>query len=541
MVIIRNNLRELMTSAQFSYTATIQSNVGSDIDQGKTHVTQTIESKFLWILTLILTLAGILLRIEKAVLGRSFRGDEAAVASSIKSHSLLELITVPLGGSVTAPLGFLAIEKMVVGLLGFQDFFYRLIPLIAGCLSVILMYFVAKEVLDNFGAAFAVGAFSLNWMLSFYSSDLKQYSTDVALALLIYLMAARYFKNNSTKNIVWLTVVGLIGLFFSHPAIFILSAIGLALVYQTWRDGRGFKKIFLIGGLWVGVFLILYFVSYRYVGESTYNVSYWSNLGALMPIPPWKNPGWFVDRLDNFFVIDLNLSQFTFIETALYGFGIIFLLLKKKWSWSIILFGSMIFTFLASGIANYPFKGRLILFLAPGTLLAIGAGIDGLALILKTSPFLSHGFRWLLTAYLLVGPIISAYSYLQEPRAYPFQEDIKPAMSYVEQHLEANDQFVIYDQAAVTYQYYAPFFGLNNFYTIYLGDYRKKPINYNLVIDALPKNQRIWFIFSNVLKTRDNISDRSYIFDYLKSIGGQIIGQYGGADTFSSAYLVIIR
>ena len=530
-----------MTSAQFSYTATIQSNVGSDIDQGKTHVTQTIESKFLWILTLILTLAGILLRIEKAVLGRSFRGDEAAVASSIKSHSLLELITVPLGGSVTAPLGFLAIEKMVVGLLGFQDFFYRLIPLIAGCLSVILMYFVAKEVLDNFGAAFAVGAFSLNWMLSFYSSDLKQYSTDVALALLIYLMAARYFKNNSTKNIVWLTVVGLIGLFFSHPAIFILSAIGLALVYQTWRDGRGFKKIFLIGGLWVGVFLILYFVSYRYVGESTYNVSYWSNLGALMPIPPWKNPGWFVDRLDNFFVIDLNLSQFTFIETALYGFGIIFLLLKKKWSWSIILFGSMIFTFLASGIANYPFKGRLILFLAPGTLLAIGAGIDGLALILKTSPFLSHGFRWLLTAYLLVGPIISAYSYLQEPRAYPFQEDIKPAMSYVEQHLEANDQFVIYDQAAVTYQYYAPFFGLNNFYTIYLGDYRKKPINYNLVIDALPKNQRIWFIFSNVLKTRDNISDRSYIFDYLKSIGGQIIGQYGGADTFSSAYLVIIR
>jgi hypothetical protein len=114
-------------------------------------------------------------------------------------------------------------------------------------------------------------------------------------------------------------------------------------------------------------------------------------------------------------------------------------------------------------------------------------------------------------------------------------------MSYVEQYLEANDQFVIYDQAAVTYQYYAPFFGLNNFYTIYLGDYRKKPINYNLVIDALPKNQRIWFIFSNVLKTRDNISDRSYIFDYLKSIGGQIIGQYGGADTFSSAYLVIIR
>jgi hypothetical protein len=198
-------------------------------------------------------------------------------------------------------------------------------------------------------------------------------------------------------------------------------------------------------------------------------------------------------------------------------------------------------TFLASGIANYPFKGRLILILAPSTLLAIGAGIDGFALILKTSTLLSHGIRWLLTVYLLMGPIISTIGYLQEPRAYPFQEDIKPAMSYVEQHIEANDQFVIYDQAVVTYKYYAPFYDLNNFHAIYLGDYRKKPINYNLVVDALPKNQRIWFIFSNVYKTRNEISDRTYIFDYLESIGGQIIEQYGGTDTFSSAYLVIIR
>ena len=113
----------------------------------------------------------------------------------------------------------------------------------------------------------------------------------------------------------------------------------------------------------------------------------------------------------------------------------------------------MILTIIASGVVNYPFKGRLILFLAPSTLLAIGAGIDGLALMLKTSSYLSHGFRWLLTVYLLLGPVISTYGYLYQPRAYPFQEDIKPAMSYVEQHLEANDQLVVYDQAVVTYNY----------------------------------------------------------------------------------------
>jgi hypothetical protein len=463
------------------------------------------------------------------------------MATAIQNHSLTELVSKPLGDTVTAPLGFLVIEKAIVQLLGYQDFIYRLIPLLGGCISVILMLFLAKELLGNFGATFAVGAFSLNWMLSFYSSDLKQYSTDVVIALILYLMAARYLKNNTTTNLLWLAGIGLIGILCSHPAIFLLSSIGLALLYQTRRDRRELKKIFLVGVSWVSIFLVLYFLSYRYVGQNSYNVNYWNNLGALMPMPPWKNPDWFVQRLGNFFVIDLNLSQWIIIEAALYLLGIASFFFRQNKAWSFIFLGSMIFTLAASGIANYPFKGRLILFLAPSTFLAIGAGIDGLSAIMKSSSFLSHGIRWLLTAYLLVGPVISTYSYVKEPRSYPFKEDIKPAMLYIEQHKEANDQIVVYDQAYFTYQYYAPFYGLSNFHTIVLSDFRKQPQKYRVVIDALPKNQRIWFIFTNVLKTLNEVSDSSYIFDYISTIGGKIIEQYGGDDTFSSAYLVIIK
>ena len=189
-----------MTTPLLNLSAMIQPGDVSENDKGKIHIFQTIETKFLEILTLLLALGGILLRIEKAILDRSFRGDEAALASAIHNHSLYELLTVPLGGSVTAPLGFLAGEKLVVDLFGFQDFYYRLVPLIADCLSVVLMFFLAKILLGDFGTAFAVGAFSLNRMLSFYSSDLKQYSTDVAIALCIYLMVARYLKNKSTRT-----------------------------------------------------------------------------------------------------------------------------------------------------------------------------------------------------------------------------------------------------------------------------------------------------------------------------------------------------
>ncbi len=530
-----------MAPLHFFHAATVQNEVTGEMNQKTTNIFQTIETKFLWILTIILALAGILLRIERALLGRSFGGDEAANALAITNHSLFELITKPSAANITAPIGFLVIEKLLIQLLGTQDFYFRLLPLLAGCLSVILMFFLAKEMLGNFGAAFAVGAFSLNWMLSFYSSDLKQYSTDVLIALLIYLMAARYLKNNSTGNLSWLAAAGVLGILCSHPAIFLLAALGLILLFQARANGREVRKIFLTGCLWVGAFLLLYFLSYRFVGQNPYTIRYWNDIGGLMPIPPWKNPGWFVDRLNNFFVVDLNLTQLTYIEAMFYAFGIIYLFWKKDRNWSYILFGSMIFTLLASGIANYPFKGRVILFLAPSTLLAIGAGIDGLELILKSTTFLSHVLRWLLTAFLLWGPIISTFNYIQQPRAFPYKEDIKPVMSYVEAHKEPNDEVVVYDQAAVTYSYYAPFYSLNNLPAIYFGDYRKKPKKYNDILDTLPKNQRIWFIFSNVLYTLNDESDRTYIFDYLHTIGGQIIDQYGGTDTFSSAYLVIIK
>src|ERR1700690_4037369 len=154
-----------MTIQLFRLSTIIRPDVASENDKRNTHILQRIETKLLWILTLLLALGGILLRIEKAILDRSFRGDEAALASAIKNHSLFELITIPLGGSVTAPLGFLASEKLVVSLLGTEDFYFRFVPLLAGCLSVILVFILAKILLNDFGAAFTAGAFSLNWML----------------------------------------------------------------------------------------------------------------------------------------------------------------------------------------------------------------------------------------------------------------------------------------------------------------------------------------------------------------------------------------
>jgi hypothetical protein len=177
----------------------------------------------------------------------------------------------------------------------------------------------------------------------------------------------------------------------------------------------------------------------------------------------------------------------------------------------------------------------------PSTLLAIGEGIEGLALWLKSSAALTRGLQWLLVAYLLWVPAGVTYFNVLQPRSFPYKEDIKPVLSFVQQHREKDDLIVVYDQAATTYEYYAPFYDLADAQTIMLDNYRKQPPKYRYAIDDLPKQQRIWIVFSNVLDTQGGVDVRTFILDYIKKIGGQIIEQYSVTDGISSAHLVVLK
>lgn len=297
----------------------------------------------------------------------------------------------------------------------------------------------------------------------------------------------------------------------------------------------------MLAGSWVAAFLALYFLSYRFVGENPYNVGYWNDLNALMPIPPWKDPGWFVIRISSFFAAVINLSPWLVLDLALFGIGVASFFSRGQWQWSALLFGSMLVTLLASGAVNYPFKGRLILFLVPGTLLAMGEGIERLTLWLRSSAALAGGLRWVLVGYLLWIPASVTYFNVLQPRSFPYKEDIKPALSFVQQQREPDDLIVVDHQASLSFEYYAPFYDLDHAKTIVLESNRKQPQRYRNAIDDLPRQQRIWFIFSNVLDTQGGVDVRSFILNYVHTIGGQILEEYSVSGGISSAHLVILR
>jgi hypothetical protein len=487
----------------------------------------------------VFVVLGIGLRLQRYLLGRSFRQDEATLALAIQARSLLGLIRQPLPGGLTAPIGFLALEKLFVVFLGNRDYIWRLLPILSGCLSVVLMFLLARRLLGTFGTVFALGAFSLNTMLLFYSSDLKQYSTDVIIALLIYLAVAFYLSVGTLSSAVVLASVGLVAVTCSHPAVFLLASSVPVLLYRHRRGGREIGTALLIVFIWAAAFLALYLFYYRVVGQDKGVVDYWNNLDGLMPIPPWKQPDWFTIRGASYIALVVGLSAPTLLCAALYVIGIVSFCLRHKGEWSVVLLASTAATLAASALVNYPFKGRLILFLVPSTLLAIGEGLEASLRLFGSRRWIAQVLGWPLIVLLLWGPALNTYGVLSQPRYAPYKEDIKPVLGFVQAHWRPGDLVVVDDQASPTYAYYAALYGLKADAPV-LANVRNHPRRYKIAIDALPRQQRIWFIFSNILDTKSGPDVREYILDYVDKTGGQRLESYA-YDNVSLADLVILK
>lgn len=500
-----------------------------------------VELKVLWVAGLTLATSGIVLRLQRFFLGRSFRGDEAALALAIENHSFLSLISKPLGGHLTAPVSFLGVEKLMVDVFGTRDFVFRLLPLLAGLCSVVLMYLLARRLVGGVGALLCIGAFSLNWVAAFYASDLKQYSSDILFALATYWAAARFFESDSPPNALILAVTGLLAMSFSHPAIFLLACVGPVLILRYRRDAGSIRHVVAMCLLWASMFVVLYIVFYRAVGQQPYIVDYWNDLNGLMPVPPWKDWSWFVIRTNSFLTTVMMFSRYTAVYLVLYTLGLFSFVRRSKWQWAVWLFGSALMTLLASAVANYPFKGRLILFLIPGTLLVIGEGVEWVGAALSPQPLLKRTAVWLLVLVMLWTPGHGLFNWLQQPRSAPYPEDIKPALAFIQSNKQASDLILVYHEAAPTYRYYAPFFGLSGDATIYLPDYRKNPDKYRGIIDVLPRNQRTWLVFSAVVETKGSVDEQTYMMDYVRATDGDVIAAHSVSGGISSAQLVIMR
>ncbi len=438
----------------------------------------------LWVILIF----AVILRLWQYFFNRSLWLDEACLAWNIVNKSYLELLG-PLEYGQAAPIGFLFVERFFVQIFGNTDYVLRLFPLLSGISSLFLFYMLIRSRFSREGTLLAVFLFSFSNSLIYFSSDLKQYSSDVAVTLILLLGAVHITHRKLTiARVVLFGLCGALALCLSHPALFVLGGIGLtlSLMYLFRKDFQSLTRLLPAFLGWAISFLGLYLLSY---GQATHReglLQYWKS--SFMPFPP-TTPAeflWFYKKIFEIFRNPVEVSC-TGGAVALFLAGCFSLFRHQKTILALSI-SPMVIALIASAFQKYPFEGRLLLFAVPGLIFCVIAGIEFLS-------FNSNIIRIALALLIGYQPLLTAYHHLQTPRV---REEIKPLLQYVEKKWQPGDIIRYSYKTKPAFDYYAPRYGLAE------GESKSIPPSgkdwNDLIRDLTRMNgqKRIWIILTHL-------------------------------------------
>jgi hypothetical protein len=475
-------------------------------------------------------LLGSVLRLRQYLLNRTLWGDEASLAVNLVNRSFGELTRL-LDYHQAAPIGFLFIEKLSIVIFGNHDFIMRIFPLFAGVLATYLIYKIARVSFGTFGL-FAIGMFSISWWLVYYSTEVKQYSSDVMVALLLTYLAVNCLRENvQAKDFLLLGVAGTIVIWISHPSVFIMVGIGLALAIEkmTRKSYVPWTWIFATGVGWLASFGLEYLVSLRHIVADGYLIDYWHR--AYLPLPPWSDKGWFRDTYYSFlfFAFHRGDDLMALVTLGLTSIGSLTLLIRDRKT-ALLVISPFVVVVIASALQRYPLKDRFMLFLIPFALLLMAEGFRGIFwLSAKWNPNVAAVFSGVLALAVIwqIAPIT------YEKAVSGAKQDIHPVFAYIAENRMQDDILYVFPRTDSVFHYYAPFYGLDTGKVV-IGVYNpRKQIalqSYADEVFSLVGNERVWFLFSGVADCNDCAEEdtQTFYLEYINQVG-VIIDSFEGS------------
>ncbi len=475
---------------------------------------------------------GLILRLRQYMLNLSLWLDEAMLALNIVNRTFEQLIK-PLDYDQGAPLGFLWTTKAAQILLGNRELSLRLFPFLAGCLALIMLWLLARQLTRPVGVIFALLIFASSRYLVSYGAQVKQYAVDVTVALLLYLLALSLLrKNASTKDYLILAALGGFSIWMSHPAVFTLGGIGLTLIVSALlnRDWQAALKHGLVSTFWALNFAALYLIQYRSLASNSYLTNFWAEY--FMPFST-SAPAWALDRLAGLFYNPggLSVEVPAVIILILFLAGMVSLFQQdKRWAWMFSL--ALVFTLAASSLGKYPFGGRMGMFAVPGLLIGAGEGIELLRKLFTPKPTLGLAAALLLVGWLTFTPLNFAVELALKPK---MAENIAPTMAYLKTNYREGDVIYLYRMSIPAFRYYAPKYRLEGALVFNGADFHTNRTGYQSELAQLLGHQRAWFLFSH-LTDYEYIDDRDAILDYAGQIGSKK-RDFSEPGTFINLYL----
>ena len=404
--------------------------------------TVAMSAVFLWSVIAV----GIALRVTQYLADRSLWGDEGALALNLIQKPVGDLLK-PLDYLQGAPTGFLLAEKAIIEVLGDDELALRLFPLACGILSLFLFAAVARRVLEPIGAACALVLFATAEFPVYYSSEVKQYSVDVAATLVLFYGAlAIDWRTARAWQVGLAGVAAGVVVWFSHAALIVLPALALALLvtYALSRDTRAFKAVLAasaVGGIPAAAAYLVNHDNARRVASEAVSSQSGSAIGLGRLADPLRD-------LWHAFPEPVGVARtatgLALIACVLGGIALTRLNLQR----ALMVMTPIAATLAASTLDLYPFGSRFILFLVPFFLLLVGAGLE----VLMRPQSRAAPFGVLAVLLVLSYPIARAATNLVNP---PGHEELKAVLGEVQARWQPGDALYVWYQSQYPFRYYA--------------------------------------------------------------------------------------
>ena len=305
-------------------------------------------------------------------------GDEGMLAVNFHGRGFLDLLG-PLDYGQVAPPGFLWLELAASKLLGFSEPALRLVPFLAGVTAVLLFWWACRKLLDRRAALMAMAVFAASFYPARYAAEVKPYSLDLLLALVVVLAAwAVYERPLSTGRWVAFAALASVSAWLSYPSIFISGGACLWLLAYGSGDGRriSWPSMLASGALIAASFLAMYVL----VGSGQHAAapaSYWS-AGFPPMSAPWRIPLWALDVHTGMMMAYPNGghsggSTVSFLLAVVGGV----VLWRTRRPLLLLLLSPLPLMFLAAALEKYPYgaSARVAQHIAPAACMLIGTGI----------------------------------------------------------------------------------------------------------------------------------------------------------------------
>ena len=405
-----------------------------------------------------LVLVGVALRAWSYIGGDTLWLDEILLSRNVLELPMWDLLTDPLYLDQVAPQGFLFLEKLAVMLFGPNEHALRLFPFAFSIAGLFLFRRLAEQTLDGWAVPFAVALCALGIPFIRYAAEVKQYGADMMVATLLPLLALDVRRAGaSTRRRLLAGAAGFLVMWLSQSSVIIMGGIGLAFAIE-WlltRDREVGSALVVTIALWALASLAAVYIGIHSMTPETreFMDDFWS--GGFLPLP-FDTLGavkWYWAQ---------SLSLFTDPTLMRVRWPVLFLVLsvvgiaalwRRHRDVALLLTGPLVVALIAAVAQQFPYRGRQMLYLLPGILLAVAAGAEAV----RRSATRLHVALGALSMLILVSP--AAVGVAEMPPPYDIERH-RDMLSWLQQRRQPGDLVWVFPLTRIGTLFYGPQYGL---------------------------------------------------------------------------------